>query len=243
MKRKRFYKEASVEKAKLGFALKLDERQVMTPARNPLILPSEPLAEEVAEEWRAQTHEIDPAAMPMTGYANAAIDLVPKNYDDFILGIRQFAESDVTCYRADTPQNLAQREAELWDPLLEWAERRFDIHFHRIVGIIHKQQPETTLNRIGAAISDFNNFEVAALSQMTMISGSLVIPLAVLEKEISPEEAFDAAHIDQIWQTEQWGEDEIATRALMVRRRDFLAAARFFNLLNNQTVLEPVSEG
>ncbi|ACV75353.1 MAG: ATP12 family protein [Zymomonas mobilis] len=232
MKRKRFYKKATVDKAEIGFAAKLDDRQIMTPARHPLILPTRALAEAVAEEWNNQPKEIDPASMPITGYANAAVDLVPDRYDDFVAGIRQFAESDVTCYRADSPQALVDREIELWEPLLEWAEKRFDIHFHRVVGIIHKKQPEVTLQRIGAAVTDFNHFEIVALTQLATISGSLVIPLAILADEITPEKAFDAAHIDEIWQAEQWGQDEVAANALKRRRRDFLAAARFFSLVN-----------
>ncbi|TQL16927.1 chaperone required for assembly of F1-ATPase [Zymomonas mobilis] len=232
MKRKRFYKEVAVENAETGFIVKLDNRQIMTPARNPLILPTRALAEAIAEEWSKQTKEIDPESMPITGYANAAVDLVPDRYDDFVAGIRQFAESDVTCYRAESPQSLVNLEIELWEPLLEWAEKRFDIHFHRVAGIIHKKQPELTLERIGTAVSDFNNFEIVALTQLSTISGSLVIPLAILADEITPEKAFDAAHIDEIWQAEQWGQDEVAANALKRRRRDFLAAARFFSLVN-----------
>ena len=64
------------------------------------------------------------------------------------------------------------------------------------------------------------------------IGGSLVAALAVMEKAITPEQAWEAVSIDERWQIEQWGADAEAETALENRRRDFLAAARFLELLD-----------
>jgi chaperone required for assembly of F1-ATPase len=54
----------------------------------------------------------------------------------------------------------------------------------------------------------------------------------VLEKAISPEQAWEAVSIDERWQLDQWGADGEAEAALENRRRDFMAAACFLDLLD-----------
>ena len=109
---KRFYKQASVTAEPGGHAIHLDGRPVRTPARAPLLLPNAPLAEAIAAEWNAQGEEISPATMPMTGFANAAIDQIAVNAANFATGIAAYGESDLLCYRADSPALLVQRQNE-----------------------------------------------------------------------------------------------------------------------------------
>lgn len=228
---KRFYSNVSVEEHGDGRGIALDGRVVKTPARAPLRLPGAALAEAVADEWHAQGDKIDPRSMPLTGLANAAIDRVAAIRAEFAADLARYAETDLLCYRTADPRELVTREAEVWDPLLAWARGRYDVAFELIDGIIHRPQPPATVARLADAIGARNAFELAALSPIVTIGGSLVIALALLEEAIAPGAAFDAAHLDELWQAEQWGEDDLATRARDARRADFLAAARFLELL------------
>jgi chaperone required for assembly of F1-ATPase len=96
---------------------------------------------------------------------------------------------------------------------------------------MHVAQPEATVERLSHAVGALGPFELAGLSPLVTIGGSLLAALAVLEKSLSAEEAWDAVSIDERWQLEQWGSDAEAERVLEQRRRDFLAAARFLALL------------
>jgi chaperone required for assembly of F1-ATPase len=75
-------------------------------------------------------------------------------------------------------------------------------------------------------------FRLAGLSPLVTIGGSLVAGLAVLEKMMPATEAWEAVSLDDRWQMEQWGADAEAEAALDARRRDFLAGARFLELLD-----------
>jgi len=225
---KRFYKQASVT-PDLGIAL--DGRPVRTPGRLPLTLPTAALAEAVAGEWQAQGEEIVPQAMPLTGLANAAIERIAPDTAAFAAGLAAYAETELLCYRADAPPALVARQADIWDPVLGWAQARYDVGFVLVEGIVHRPQPPETLARLSAAIAARSAFELAALSQIVTISGSLVIALAVLEGELDPDPAFDAGHLDELWQAEQWGEDDFALDQRAARRADFLAACTFLRLL------------
>jgi len=224
---RRFWKEVSVENGQVA----LDGKPVRTPDRAPLALPTPALAEAVAEEWRAVGDTIDPRAMKLTGLANAAIDKISADPAPFAQGLAAYGESDLLYYRAEDPEPLVLRQAEAWDPLLDWARSRYDVHFETATGVIHKAQPEATVSRLAEAVHALDPFRIAGLSPVVTISGSLVGALALLEGAIPAETLWQAAHVDELWQAEQWGEDELALAARENRRTDFLAGVRFLGLL------------
>jgi chaperone required for assembly of F1-ATPase len=228
---KRFYKTVSTETLDGGRAIRLDGRAVKTPARAELVLPTPALARAVAAEWEAQAERIDPRSMPLTGLANAAIDRVAPDPAAFAASLAAYAGTDLLCYRADSPAELVGSQAEAWDPLLDWAEQRYDVHFEIVEGIMHRAQPPETVARLSAALHGFGPFQLAALQPLVTISGSLLIALALAEGEIDVESAFEAAHVDELWQVRQWGEDELARQARENKRADFKAGARFLALL------------
>jgi chaperone required for assembly of F1-ATPase len=230
---KRFYKDARAQPdaAGAGLAIQLDGRPVRTPARAPLIVPTAALAEAIVAEWQAQGDRIDPRTMPMTGLANAAIDRVAPDPPRFVAMLAPYAETDLLCYRAENPPELIEREAAAWDPLLAWARARYDVAFDLASGIVHRPQPEATVNRLTTALAARDPFALAAMSPLVTIGGSLVTALALAEGRIDADAAFDATHLDEIWQAEQWGEDYLATEARDLRRADFVAAARFLGLI------------
>jgi len=227
----RFYSHATLRAAQGGFEILLDERAVKTPARRPLLLPTEPLARAIAEEWNAQGEKVDPRSMPLTGLANAAIDRVAPDAESFARGLAAYGENDLLCYRAEGPSSLVARQAKLWDPLLAWARRRFDVDFEIVCGIMHRPQYEATLRQLAHAVAARDPFALAGLSPIVTIGGSLIVALALAEEAIDLDTAWSAATLDEAWQAEQWGEDAEAAAALEARRHDFAAAYRFLTLI------------
>ena len=219
---KRFWKSVTIENG----TILLDNHLVKTPGRMTLQLPTQQLAEAVADEWRTVGNEIKPHEMPLTGLANSASERAPSAETLAVYG-----ETDLLCYRAEKPPELAAREAVVWDQLLDWGRTRFDIAFNVTSGIIHQPQPPETVRRLGAAAAAYDDFHRTALSPLVTIGGSLVAALMLAEGAITPDAAFDACHLDELWQAELWGEDWMATDARNARRADFLNAARFLTLL------------
>jgi chaperone required for assembly of F1-ATPase len=229
---KRFWKDVSVEQEDGGWGIRLDGRPVKTPARASLTVPDARLAEAIAGEWRTVGESIDPRAMPLTGLANAAIDRVAPDTRAFAAGLARYAEADLACYRADGPQGLIDRQQASWDALLGWARRRYDVDFATTSGLTHVEQPAATVERLSHAVSSLDAFQLAGLSPLVTIGGSLVGGLAVLEKALTPQQVWDAVTVDDAWQAERWGSDAEAEAALENRRRDFFAAASFLELLD-----------
>ena len=224
---KRFWREVAV----VDRGVLLDGKPVRTPAKAALILPTDALADAVADEWRAVGTDIDPRSMPLTGLANAAIDRVTPIRAAFAADLAKYAETDLLCYRADLPVQLADRQAAVWGPMLDWARTRYDVAFTVVTGITYAAQPRETVARLAAALAARNAFELAALSPLVTIGGSPVAALMLAEGAIEPDAAFDATHLDELWQAELWGEEWMAADARAKRRADFVAAARFLALL------------
>ena len=225
---KRFYKDATVENG----AILLDGRPVRTPKRAALVIPVAAVAQAVADEWRAQGETIDPRTMPFTGLANAAIDIVAPDPAAFGVSLAAYGETDLLCYRADAPVELVAVQAAAWDPLLDWARARYDVHFELASGIVHVPQPPATVARLGEALLARDAFALVPMSPLVTIGGSLIVALALAEGAIGADAAFDVTHFDELWQAKKWGEDALALKTREARRADFLAAARFLELQN-----------
>lgn len=228
---KRFWTQAAVTPDDSGWAISLDGKPLRTPARKPLIVPTRALAQAIAGEWNAAGETVVPRAMKLTGLANAAIDNVAPNREQFAQRLASYGESDLLCYRAESPRTLTERQEQSWDGLLAWARRRFDVDFRTTCGIVHVAQPDATVGRLAQAVASLDPFRLAALSPLVTIGGSLVAALAVLEGAIGADTAWDAVTLDDRWQLDQWGSDPEAEASLEERHRDFLASARFLDLL------------
>lgn len=221
---RRFWKEVQVGPDRL---VALDSRPVRTPGRTPLALPTDALAEAVAGEWRDVGDEVDPRLMPLTGLANAAIDRVEPERAAFAAALSRYGEGDLLYYRADGPAELVARQAAAWDPVLDWARGRYDVHFELATGVMHRAQPPATVQRLADAVGALDAWALAGLSPVVTITGSLILPLALVEGALAPDAVWAAASLDEDWQEERWGEDALATQSREGRRREFDAAVRF----------------
>lgn len=228
---KRFYKDVATAPEGHGATVLLDGRPVRTPAKAPLSLPTQALAEAVAEEWRAQTERIDPETMRLTKLANSAIDGVRAREGAVLDDLIAFAASDLLCYRADGPEGHIAKQNEHWDPVLAWAKQDLNAPLNLAQGIGHVAQLESSLDRLRERLMGLDAFGLAALHVMTTLTGSALLALAVALKRLTPDQAWAAAHVDEDWQIGQWGEDAEAAERRGRRRREFEAAARMLKLL------------
>lgn len=227
---KRFWKAANAEAAQGGYTVRLDGRGVQTPARTPLVVPTLAMAHAIAAEWDAQEGKVRPETMPFTRTANSALDKVSVQFDEVAGLIAAYGASDLLCYRAMNPVELVARQAAAWDPLLIWATEALQTPLTVTQGVIPVVQPAQTVARLAARVYDCTPFQLAALHDLVMITGSLVLGLAVSEGHIDTDSAWLLSRIDEDWQVEQWGEDEAAAESEAIRRIALSDAGRFFEL-------------
>ena len=229
--RKRFYKTVTVEPQGGGYAVLLDGRPVKTPARRTLAAPTPALAQALADEWEAQREVVDPAAMPLTRLANSIIDGVADKPDAVKAEVAKFLGSDLVCYRAGSPDGLVERQAQHWNPLIAWARDALGARFVLGEGVMFVTQPQEALAAAARAIPD-EPWKLGAVSAITTLTGSALIALAMAEDQLSPSDAWAAAHVDEDWNMHQWGRDEQALERRAAREVEMQAAAKVLALLS-----------
>jgi chaperone required for assembly of F1-ATPase len=229
---KRFYKEAGVEARDGLFHLTLDGRVAKTPGKHALAVPSQALAEAMAEEWAGQGAEIDPSTMPITRIVNSAIDGVAARRAEVVDDLVRYAGSDLIYYRVSEPARLVQSQDTAWNPILDWAKQTHGARFTLAEGVMHVTQPDEAIAAIRSAIERIHSpFALAALHVMTTLSGSVLIALAHASGPLDVDQAWAAAHVDELYQESVWGEDHEAMERRRRREADFRAASEVYRLV------------
>ena len=228
---KRFWKEARTERVEGGWMVRLDDRPVRTPARRLCVVPVAAMADGIAAEWNAQGERIDPLSMPLTRAASTCLDRVMPELDAVRRTVAGYGGTDLLCYRAPDPAELARRQARAWDPALGWAAEALGARLATCEGVMHVAQPPEAVERLAAEVRALDPWELTALSELTTLSGSLVLALAVCHGRLPADEAWRLSRIDEQWNIEQWGEDAEAARQVARRETDFMAAAELLRLL------------
>lgn len=236
---KRFYKAATTAPEAGGFALLLDGKPARTPARNPIVLPTEALAQAVADEWAAVETTIDPRDMPLTRLVNSVIDGVSRTEAAVREEILRYAGSDLLVYRAPDPADLVRIQRDAWDPVLAWARDAFGAAVNTGEGVMFVAQPADLVAHLGRALDGAVGtgvaapFRLGALHVMTTLTGSTLLGLAVSHGQLQADEAWLAAHVDEDYQIAQWGADEEAAQRRALRWAEMRTAARVLTLLRS----------
>lgn len=233
-KAKRFWKEATVAEVDaedgVGFRVLLDGRGVNTPGKVPLVMPTRSMAMAVAAEWNAQDGEIAPLSMPHTRSANSAIERVTPQLagvSEMLLG---YAETDLLCYRAEKPDELTQRQASEWDPMLDWGADVLGARLEVRTGVMWVSQDPAAIASLKTAMAEIGPFPMTALHDLVTLTGSLILGLAVAQGRLPAKEAWRLSRIDETWQIEQWGADEEAEEAAAIKEAQLLHAETFWSL-------------
>ncbi|WP_317056228.1 ATP12 family chaperone protein [Roseovarius rhodophyticola] len=229
-KAKRFWKTVNVVPSGAGYGIRLDDRPVRTPAKSELIVPSEALAQAIALEWEDQSESVNPLSMPMTRSANAAIDKVTAQHAEVADLVAAYGDADLLCYRADGPASLVKRQAETWDPLLDWAADRFGARLLPVSGVMHSPQNPKALMVLTQNVREMDAFTLTAFHDLVGLSGSLVIGFAALYNYADPVVLWGWSRVDETWQEEQWGVDEEARELAEHKLGEFEHAKRFHDL-------------
>lgn len=224
---RRFYKDACVRPDGREFLVMLDARTLRTPGGTVFRAPTRQLAQACAKEWAGQGERIAPSSMPLTQLGFVAIDATPKRRQDLAKVLVKYIETDLVCHRASAPASLAARQSALWDPILDWAEARFQFRLPVVAGVVAAEVSPQNLARISTEIDALDHFRCTALAQAITLAGSALIGFALIEGRLDAEAAFAAAAFDELWSLENWGEDSEARAKLERQRAEFAAIAAF----------------
>ncbi|GIT90310.1 ATPase [Jannaschia pagri] len=231
-KARRFWTAANVVAEDTGgYAVRLDDKPVLSPLKTRLVTPTQALADGVAAEWDAQVEVIDPTSMPLTRAVNATLDKVIPQRAAVVANLAEYGGSDLLCYRADGPEALVAQQNEAWDPMLAWLDRTHGVRLVSTCGVIPVDQCSDGLALLHAVVDEYSAWELTAFSEFVTLSGSLVLAIAVMDGAVPRDVAWAKSRVDEMWQTSQWGEDEEEAALVAMKKASFLQAGTYLDLV------------
>ena len=213
------------------FSVQRNGRSLMTPAGAALALPTQALAEAIADEWRAQGDKIVPATMPMTQLAATALDIVRKDREKIVVGLLNYVGSELLCHRVETPASLCAKQAEIWQPYLDWCEQAFSVCFALGCGVMPITQKPETVAVLRKVIESYDDLHLAGLSSAVDSAGSLILGLALAQGTRAATDIFTACELDAAHQAITWGDDPVTQARHTALRQDLAACEKWFGLL------------
>ena len=231
---KRFYKLVTVDEVLAGgdsaWRVLLDGRQVRTPGKLLLTLPTKTFAQRVAGEWEAQEERINPSLMPLTRLINVATEQTPTRRDDLLAESRRYAATDLISYRAPNPRILKERQSAAWDVWQGWAAEQ-GVALLTTEDIQAISQPEASLKAVEDFASRLDDIRLTLFVHLIAVYGSVILALAVLKDVLSAEAAFDISRVDADYQIELWGEDEEQADITAALRAETIALGGILEIL------------
>lgn len=228
----RFYKNVTCSEIGGGFGIFLDGRRLVTPAKNPLVVPEMALAQLIAAEWAGQSETVKPATMPITRLVNVAIDRTPATRNEMAIEVRKYASSDLLCYRINAPQKLAQKQAEIWDPILDWAKTDLSVEMVLVIDSLKLVQSDATLQTIQETALQLDDIRLTALMFVTALCGSAILALALLRGHLTALQIFEAIRIEENHNAEIWGHDYEDLDKAKEKLADLVAAEQTLRVLD-----------
>ena len=234
---KRFYKLVSTRAEQGGFAVLLDGKPVKTPGRNLLFAPNQAIADEVMREWMAQVDQIRPQDMPFTQILSAKLDRVASMRAGMYRVILDYLDTDLICYRAVAPPEVASLQAEAWDPWLQWFEQKFNVRLLTTEKLEALKQPKTAHDVAKKFVEALSDDQFTILQILTPLVGSLILAMAFVEGALNPDQIFACARVEErykatLYNEEKYGPDpaqEKKDRAMMI---DLRATEEYLRLIS-----------
>jgi chaperone required for assembly of F1-ATPase len=231
---KRFWDTAAVGHTEQGHTILLDGKPMRLPSGAPLVVGPARLARAIAEEWQAaggtKGGRMSFTDTPLTRLAGTALERIAPNPDPTIDAIARYGETDLLCYRAETPAKLVQRQHQQWQPWLDWAALTFDAKLRTTAGLAYVKQHHDSIAALRAAVTALDIDAIAGLGIAVPALGSLVLGLALAAGEIDADTAFTLGALDELFQAEQWGDDYEAVDRRTSMLADIVLAARYIDL-------------
>ena len=227
---KRFYKKVGILKLERSYQVTLDNSPLKTPLMSTLHLPTIKLAEKIAKEWSDVQTDIIPQQMPLYSLAVTAIDRVASQKTELLEEMQQYIMNDLLCYRESEDRKLQEHQNKNWDPWLSWANTEFNFHLKIAKGVMPINQDQRNANLLMQVILQMNIWTFSCFVRATTLTGSAILALAFIRKQVTPDTLFSAAYLDEFYQISKWGTDDESLARHVAVKNELRDLSDFFRL-------------
>lgn len=233
---KRFYKFVSLGEGRKGHSVLLDSKPVKTPARNLLETPHQGLANAILQEWNGQGERIMLSEMPLTQLLSTRIDRVGTEREAMTEALMKYLDTDLICYPAALPPEMAAAQQAAWDPWILWFEREFGSRLETTTDLKALKQPAAAHEALLEYIEGLDDDHFTVLQVVTPLCGSVVLGAAFVQRALNPQQAFTCARVEEnykagLYDEKTYGPDPAQEKKDKAEMADLEACAKFLDLL------------
>lgn len=138
-----------------------------------------------------------------------SITEIAKDRDIVIEKLVKFSLTDMLLFWS-TNEKLFLRQQELWTPILIWAKENLDTKFNITKEINVPEQDSESSIKLKMFLETLTDKELTGFYFASLNMRSILLAAALIKGKITAQEAFEASCIEELWQAEQWGNDEAA---------------------------------
>lgn len=235
---KRFYKFVSLGDGKKGRSILLDGKPVKTPVRNLLETSHLGLANAILQEWNGQGERVMLSEMPLTQLLGTRIDRVGTEREAMTDALMKYLDTDLICYRAALPPEMAAAQQAAWDPWLGWFEREFGSALETTTDLKALKQPAAAHKALLEYVEGLDDDRFTVLQVVTPLCGSVVLGAAFVRGALTPQQAFACARVEEnykagLYDEKTHGPDPAQEKKDRTERADLEACAKYLDLLSS----------
>lgn len=134
---------------------------------------------------------------------------------DVIDRLVQFAPTDSLLFWGNNDE-LIKKQEQLWNPILNWANREINAKYITTRYLNVPEQDPYSLSNLKNFMENLSDKELAAFYLAAVNTKSELLAAALVKGHITAEQAFDAANLEELWQSEHWGRESTSEQ----RRQD-----------------------
>lgn len=138
-----------------------------------------------------------------------AVCEIKQHRNDIISKLVQFSKNDSLLFW-DTDAAVAQKQEQLWAPVLQWANRMLNSKYAATDKLEVSEPDGNSLSGLRSFMEGMSDEELAAFYLASMNMKSELLAAALVKGHINADEAYKAAYLEELSQADRWGYDEIA---------------------------------
>ena len=148
-----------------------------------------------------------PFTMPLMSLAATAID-EPAPRERVIETMIAYLHTDGALVREQAGSALAERQAEVFAPVVAWAEALARAEFVPSASVRGAPQSERAVAAVRDHLRSLDRWHLAAAAQLAGAAKSVLLALATLDGAVATEAALVAARLEEDAQAQEWGSVE-----------------------------------
>ena len=201
-----------------------------TPEGNPFEVPTLALARAIEEEW-----EKDPSPhygqKPLTSLVATTLDRVEDARESYISYIVQSVPRDVILFWAPEPAALVKLQEKEWKPLIEKINEALGLKLVSTPLLSLPALSPQDEEKVRTFLYHLSTFQLSGFVHLLTLTSSFAISYLLFKGELTPEAAWNLAHLHEHEQQRVWGKDPEAIAHEKASYVEFLETLRYLALV------------